>query len=98
VVNLNDLLSRQKAVVSGDGGLQQEVTHMVHDAADVPAGPASLDSVRVQFDDPVYAIVNGRILYEGASRPLDRRAAGQADAHPNVREPDTNQFQQRRSA
>src|SRR5450631_3946758 len=32
-------------------GLQQEVTHMVHDAADVPAGPASLDSVRVQFDE-----------------------------------------------
>ena len=24
---------------------------MVHDAADVPAGPASLDSVRVQFDE-----------------------------------------------
>jgi hypothetical protein len=29
----------------------QEVTHMVHAAADVPAGPASLDSVRVQFND-----------------------------------------------
>ena len=24
---------------------------MVHDAADVPAGPASLDSVRVRFDE-----------------------------------------------
>ena len=24
---------------------------MVHDAADVPAGPASLDSVRVEFDE-----------------------------------------------
>jgi hypothetical protein len=25
---------------------------MVHDGADVPAGPASLDSVRVAFDEP----------------------------------------------
>ena len=25
---------------------------MVHDAADVPAGPATLDSVRVSFDEP----------------------------------------------
>ena len=25
---------------------------MVHDAADVPAGPASLDSVRISFDEP----------------------------------------------
>ncbi len=32
-------------------GLQQEVTHMVHDAADVPVGPVSLDSVKVQFDE-----------------------------------------------
>jgi hypothetical protein len=29
----------------------QEVTHMVHDAADVPTRPASLDSVRVAFDE-----------------------------------------------
>jgi hypothetical protein len=29
----------------------QEVTQMVHEAADVPAGPASLDSVQVQFDE-----------------------------------------------
>ena len=25
---------------------------MVHDGSDVPAGPASLDSVTVQFDEP----------------------------------------------
>jgi hypothetical protein len=32
-------------------GLRQEVTRMVHDAADVPEGPASLDSVKVQFNE-----------------------------------------------
>jgi hypothetical protein len=29
----------------------QEVTYMVHETADVPAGPASLDSVQVRFDE-----------------------------------------------
>jgi hypothetical protein len=29
----------------------QEVTHMVHDAADVPVGPVNLDSVRVAFNE-----------------------------------------------
>ena len=29
---------------------------MVHDAADVPAGPASLDSIRVEFDERGWSV------------------------------------------
>jgi hypothetical protein len=35
----------------GGRGPCQEVTHMVHDGADVPEGPVNLDSVRVAFDE-----------------------------------------------
>ena len=48
----NDLLSRQKAVVWGDCGLQQEVTHMVH---------AEADRFDVSFDDE-RAVVNAGIV------------------------------------
>jgi hypothetical protein len=42
----------RKLSYAATAGLQQEVTHMVHDGSDVPAGPACLDSVRVAFDEP----------------------------------------------
>ena len=63
---------------------------MVHDAADVPAGPASLDSVRVQFDEQrlvsdagllVTATLAERLALEelvNESVWLDRRAPGAA--------------------
>jgi hypothetical protein len=41
----------RKLSYAATAGRQQEVTHMVHDGSDVPAGPASLDSVVVKFDE-----------------------------------------------
>ena len=61
---------------------------MVHDAADVPAGPASLDSVKVQFDEQrlvsdagllVTATLAERLGIEGLVNEsvwLDSRAPG----------------------
>src|SRR5450432_258512 len=41
----------RKLSYAATAGRQQEVTHMVQDGSDVPAGPASLDSVVVKFDE-----------------------------------------------
>ena len=41
---------------------------MVHAAADVPAGPASLDSVRVEFNDH-----SGTLLFEKLGSRLGSR-------------------------
>ena len=50
---------------------------MVHDAADVPAGPASLDSVRVGFDEPRLVSDAGLLVTATLARAAGDRGAGQ---------------------
>ena len=55
----------------------QEVTHMVHDGADVPAGPASLDSVHVRFDEQRLVSDAGLLIDSDARRAARDRGDGE---------------------
>ena len=48
---------------------------MVHDAADVPGGPASLDSVKVTFDEPRLVSDAGLLLTATLAERLGDRAS-----------------------
>ena len=50
---------------------------MVHDSSDVPEGPASLDSVRVQFDEQRLVSDAGLLVYRDARGAVGDRGVGE---------------------